>query len=107
MRYPWIAIAELLKTLSPLQEKVVRLYFGLGCQRSHSASEIAEEFHVSPQRSGAILSGAEEKLQQLGWTGSELRQAARADGDVSGQRSRICHHGFRLCDSPGSRASAK
>src|SRR5258708_6551517 len=36
-------VAGLLKTLNPTQEKVVRLYFGLGCQRSHSASEIARE----------------------------------------------------------------
>ena len=89
-------LAELLKkTLSPLEEKVVRLYFGLGCQRSHSASEIAEEFHVSPQSIAEILGGAEKKLRPLGWTRSELRQAARAAGDVSGRRRRTCHHCFQ------------
>ena len=43
------ALAALLKTLPPLQEKVVRLFYGFGCRRSHSACEIAREFEVSPQ----------------------------------------------------------
>ena len=47
-------VAGLLKTLNPTQEKVVRLYFGLGCQRSHSASEIARQ----AQACGLIGSGS-------------------------------------------------
>ena len=70
---------DLLKTFSPIQEKVVRLYFGLGCQRSHSAAEMAQEFHVSPQVIAGILSGAERKLGKAGWTPSALRQAGRRD----------------------------
>src|ERR1017187_10313359 len=31
------------------REKVIRLYFGLGCQRPHSALEIAQAFAVSSQ----------------------------------------------------------
>ena len=42
-------ISEILRMLQPRQEKVIRLYFGLGCQRSHSAVEIAEAFEVSSQ----------------------------------------------------------
>ena len=72
-------MADFLKRLSPIQEKVVRLYYGLGCQRSHSASEIGQEFHVSAQVIGGILSGAERKLRRLGCTPSELCRAGNAD----------------------------
>src|ERR1700688_1512705 len=48
-------ISALLKEhLSPLQEKVLRLYFGLGCSRSFSATEIAREFEVSRQMISGI-----------------------------------------------------
>jgi DNA-directed RNA polymerase sigma subunit (sigma70/sigma32) len=40
-------ISELLRRLHPRQEKVLRLYLGLGCQRPHSAVEIAQQFGVS------------------------------------------------------------
>jgi len=69
-------VAELLQTLSPMQEKVVRLYFGLGCQQPHSASAIAREFLVSPQAISGILGGAERKLARVGLTPSHLREAA-------------------------------
>jgi DNA-directed RNA polymerase sigma subunit (sigma70/sigma32) len=49
------ALAALLKTLPPLQEKVVRLFYGFACRRSHSACEIAGEFEVSPQVIGGVL----------------------------------------------------
>ena len=52
-------LAGLLRTLDALQEKVVRLYFGLGCQRGHSVSEIAGEFGVSQQVIEELLSEAE------------------------------------------------
>jgi len=68
-------VVGLLKTLNPTQEKIVRLYFGLGCHRSHSASEIAHEFHVSPQVIGGMLGRAERKLARAGLTRDELREA--------------------------------
>ena len=86
-------VAGLLQTLNPTQEKVVRLYFGLGCQRSHSASEIAREFHVSTQVIGGVLGGAERKLAQAGLTRGELREAARVEPKVS-PRTRRCRHRF-------------
>ena len=76
-------VSELLKILSPLQEEVVRLYFGLGCQRSHSASEIAREFHVSSQVISGIIGGAERKLAQEGLTPSKLREAASFEAEIS------------------------
>jgi hypothetical protein len=51
-------ISELRRKLSPRQEKVIRLYFGLGCQRSHSSREMAEEFGVSvPVITGILGAG--------------------------------------------------
>jgi hypothetical protein len=38
-----------LRGLPPMQEKVLRLYFGLGCKRTHTAGEMAEELGVSAQ----------------------------------------------------------
>ena len=61
-------VAALLGGLSPLQEKIVRLYFGIGCERSHSASEIAREFQVSSQVIGGILAGAQRRLAKVGLT---------------------------------------
>ena len=90
-------VADLLKTLSPIQEKVVRLYFGLGCQRSHSACEMAQEFQVSAQTIGGILSGAVKRLRQAGCTANELRQVARLQVPVSRQRRTPCRHALRFC----------
>jgi len=49
---------RILRMLQPRQEKVIRLYFGLGCQRSHSALEIAAAFEVSSQVIAGILGAA-------------------------------------------------
>jgi Sigma-70, region 4 len=76
-------VSGLLKTLSPLQEKVIRLYFGLGCQRSHSASEIAREFHVSSQVISGIIGGAVRSLAHEGLTPSKLREAASFEAEIS------------------------
>src|SRR6266478_3809589 len=78
-------VSGLLKILSPLQEKVVRLYFGLGCQRSHSASEIAREFHVAAQVISGILGGAERRLARVGLTPSTLREAGALEREISGK----------------------
>jgi DNA-directed RNA polymerase sigma subunit (sigma70/sigma32) len=85
MRYPAIQMAvdldhisTLLKErLSPRQEKVVRLYFGLGCSRSFSATEIAPEFQVSRKAISGIVGRAQSKLAPVGLTPAVLREAAR------------------------------
>jgi RNA polymerase primary sigma factor len=38
--------AGILKTLSPKEEKVIRLRFGIGCEREHTLEEIGQEFDV-------------------------------------------------------------
>jgi hypothetical protein len=88
-------VSELLKILSPLQEKVVRLYFGLGCQRSHSASEIAREFHVSSQVISGILGGAERRLAHEGLTPSKLREAASFEAEISRKPEQECSANHR------------
>ena len=72
-------ISEILRMLQPRQEKVIRLYFGLGCQRPHSALEIAEAFEVSSQVIAGILGAAERRLARLGLTSIQNRAAARRD----------------------------
>ena len=72
-------ISGLLRGLRPQQEKVIRLYFGLGCQRPHSAQELAEEFGVSAQVIAGILGAAQRRLAQDGLTSSQLREAARLE----------------------------
>ena len=63
-------IAARLRKLTPRQEKVIRLYFGLGCQRPHSAKEVAQEFGVSvPVIAGIIF------LQEV-----HLHRLHRSDG---------------------------
>jgi hypothetical protein len=88
-------ISGLLRGLRPQHEKVIRLYFGLGCQRPHSAQELAEEFGVS-----------EQAIAQDGLTSSQLREAAslpteprqptglRSLSEPTSRfgRNRRCHH---------------
>lgn len=39
-----------LRVLSPKQEKVLRLMFGVGCDREHTLEEVAQEYDVSRER---------------------------------------------------------
>jgi DNA-directed RNA polymerase sigma subunit (sigma70/sigma32) len=75
-------ISGLLRKLSPRQEKVIRLYFGLGCRQSHSAREVAHEFGVSAQVIAGVLGAAQRRLAPDGLTFSQLREAARCEADL-------------------------
>jgi hypothetical protein len=68
--------------LQPRQEKVIRLYFGLGCQRPHSAWEIAEAFEVSSHEIAGILGAAESRLARLGLTSIQMRATARREAEL-------------------------
>jgi RNA polymerase primary sigma factor len=59
-------ISGLLRSLRPLQEKVVRLYFGLGCERPHSPGEMAQEFGVFSYVISGILGAATKRLALVG-----------------------------------------
>jgi AraC-like DNA-binding protein len=74
-------VSALLRTLSPQQEKVIRLYFGLGCKRPHSAEEMAQEFGVSQQAIAGILGAAQRRLARQGLTSRHLREAAREQAE--------------------------
>src|SRR3989442_680117 len=54
--------ADILKTLSPREEKVIRLRFGIGCERVHTLAVIGQEFDVTRERIRQIEAKA---LRQL------------------------------------------
>ncbi|MBM3793730.1 MAG: RNA polymerase sigma factor RpoD [Acidobacteria bacterium] len=54
--------ASILKTLSPKEEKVIRLRFGIGCDREHTLEEIGQQFDVTRERIRQIEAKA---LRQL------------------------------------------
>jgi RNA polymerase primary sigma factor len=54
--------ANILKTLSPKEEKVIRMRFGIGCDREHTLEEIGQEFDVTRERIRQIEAKA---LRQL------------------------------------------
>lgn len=54
--------AHILRTLSPKEEKVIRLRFGIGCEREYTLEEIGQEFDVTRERIRQIEAKA---LQQL------------------------------------------
>ncbi len=78
-------ISELLRRLSPKQEKVIRLYFGLGCQRPYSALEIGEAFGVSSQVIAGLLGAAQRRLARLGLTPVQLREAVSGQAELHAQ----------------------
>jgi len=57
-------LACILKRLSPREEKVVRLRFGIGCEREHTLEEIGQEFDVSRERIRQIVAKAFRKLRR-------------------------------------------
>ena len=79
-------ISRLLRGLRPRQEKVLRLYFGLGCERPHSAQEMAEEFGVSVPVIAGITGAALRRLAPQGLTASDLREAARHATEATAMR---------------------
>jgi RNA polymerase primary sigma factor len=54
--------ASMLKTLSPREEKVIRLRFGIGCESEHTLQEIGREFDLTRERIRQIEAKA---LRQL------------------------------------------
>jgi hypothetical protein len=74
-----------LRALRPIEEKVVRLSYGIGCHRAHSATEIAAEFGVDADLVEAILEDAEQRLAEQGVPRRQLLQAGQP---LSGSRHR-------------------
>ena len=82
-------LSGLLRKLSPRQEKVLRLYFGLGCERPHSAQEMAQEFGVSAHAIGGILGAAQRRLAGEGLTTRDLREAARQEAAIGNESGHV------------------
>ena len=57
--------AGILKTLSPKEEKVIRMRFGIGCEREHTLEEIGQEFDVTRERIRQIEAKALRQLRAL------------------------------------------
>lgn len=55
---------DALKTLSPVEEKAIRMRFGIGCDREYSLEQIAREFGVSRERIRQIESNGMRKLRK-------------------------------------------
>jgi RNA polymerase primary sigma factor len=59
-----VQTANVLKILPPKEEKVIRLRFGIGCEREHTLEEIGQEFDVTRERIRQIEAKALRKLRQ-------------------------------------------
>ncbi|MGH9652768.1 MAG: sigma-70 family RNA polymerase sigma factor, partial [Bryobacteraceae bacterium] len=55
---------DALKTLSPAEEKAIRMRFGIGCDREYTLEQIAREFGVSRERVRQIESNGMRKLRK-------------------------------------------
>jgi len=55
--------ADVLKTLSPNEEKIVRMRFGIGFDREHTLEEIAQNFGVTRERIRQIETQALQRLR--------------------------------------------
>jgi RNA polymerase sigma factor (sigma-70 family) len=57
-------ITILLSTLTPIEERVVRLYYGIGLNTDHTLEEISQQFSVNYERIRQILKKAIRKLNR-------------------------------------------
>ena len=55
--------ADVLKTLSPSEEKIVRMRFGIGFDREHTLEEIAQDFGLTRERIRQIEAKALQRLR--------------------------------------------
>jgi DNA-directed RNA polymerase specialized sigma24 family protein len=79
------SLATALRTLPPMEEKVLRLSYGIGCQRAHSTAEIAAAFGMRTDLVETILEEAEQHLAEHGVPPDRLQQFG---APVSGRRHR-------------------
>lgn len=56
--------AEVLRSLAPAEEKIVRMRFGIGYDREHTLGEIAEQFNLSRERVRQIEAIALQRLRK-------------------------------------------
>ncbi len=56
-------IDEILSTLTPREERVLRMHYGLGRDKALSLDEIGAEFSVTADRVGQIVNKALKKME--------------------------------------------
>ena len=66
-------IDEALQRLRPIEEKTVRLHYGIGCRRAHAVEEIAAAFGMTEERVQRILEEAEKSLERDGISPRQLQ----------------------------------
>jgi len=71
--------AAILKTLSPKEEKVIRLRFGIGCDREHTLEEIGQQFDVTRERIRQIEAKALRQLRSPSAPGTSGRCSQHAN----------------------------
>jgi RNA polymerase primary sigma factor len=59
-----VSTEQALRALSPNEEKVIRMRFGIGHDREHTLAEIAGDFGLTRERIRQIELGALEKLRR-------------------------------------------
>ena len=57
--------AGVLSTLSPVEEKVLRMRFGIGYEREHTLEEIAQDFSLSRERIRQIERQGLQRLRSM------------------------------------------
>lgn len=87
-------LSVVLRTLSPKQEKLIRLRYGIGCEREHWPGEIAEHYKVSARTVNVGLRDARTNLRSFGLGPRDLaragafQQAVLATGGIAALRPR-------------------
>lgn len=69
-------MADAISKLTDREQKVIKMYFGLGGWKSHTSSEIGAEFSISSGRANQLVHKALNKLRKLG----EVRDLATEEG---------------------------
>jgi hypothetical protein len=87
--------AGLLKTLSPKEEKVLRMFFGWGCEREHTALEVAQEFDVSRDVIYRLRKRALTRMGRIGMDKEVIRRVVILEHGGTGHALLVCPIGQR------------
>ena len=88
-------LAFLAKLLPPKQEKVLRMLFGWGCEREHTALEVAYEFDVSRNVIYRLRKRALDRLANIGVDKELIRQVVSLEYGGEDQALFVCPVGRR------------
>ena len=69
-------VADVISKLTDREQKVIKMYFGLGGERRHTSDEIGVEFSISSARANQLVHKALNKLRKF----SEVRDLAAEEG---------------------------